>query len=133
VSKLTFAKLWARSYATWQAPGSTEIRISSLVVDGISTEVMKGFDVIQRRGRRAEVGGILLGRSGKDDIVVDDFEPVLCEHRFGPSFRLSDSDRSTWYETMQRIRQRGEFAVVGWYRTDTREEFALSEDDRELL
>jgi hypothetical protein len=94
---------------------------------------MKGADTIPGGGRRAEVGGILLGRSGKDEIVVDDFEPVLCEHRFGPSFRLSDSDRSTWYETMQRIRRRGEFAVVGWYRTDTREEFALSEDDRELL
>jgi hypothetical protein len=52
---------------------------------------------------------------------------------FGPSFRLSDSDRSTWRETVQRIRQRGEFAVVGCYQTDTREEFALSEDDRELL
>jgi hypothetical protein len=133
VSKLTFAKLWARSYATWQAPGSTEIRISSLVVDGISTEVMKGLDAIPPSGHRTEVGGILLGRSGKDEIVVDDFEAVLCEHSFGPSFRLSDSDRSTWQETVQRIRQRGEFAVVGWYRTDTREEFALSEDDRELL
>ena len=133
MSKLTFAKLWARSYATWQAPGSTEIRISSLVVDGISTEVMKGFDAPPPSGHRAEVGGILLGRSGKDEIVVDDFEPVLCERRFGPSFRLSDSDRSTWRETVQRIRQRGEFAVVGCYRTDTREEFALSEDDRELL
>jgi hypothetical protein len=33
-------------------------------------------------GHRAEVGGILLGRSGKDEIVVDDFEPVLCERRF---------------------------------------------------
>jgi hypothetical protein len=94
---------------------------------------MKGFDAIPRSGRRAEVGGILLGRSGKDEIVVDDFEPVLCEHRFGPSFRLSDSDRIAWRETVQRIRLRAEFAIVGWYRTDTREEFALSEDDRELL
>jgi hypothetical protein len=133
VSKLTFAKLWARSYASWQAPGSTEIRVSSLVVDGISAQVIKGLDAIPRSGRRAEVGGILLGRSGKDEIVVDDFEPVLCEHRFGPSFRLSDSDRIAWRETVQRIRQRGEFAIVGWYRTDTREEFALTEDDREVL
>jgi hypothetical protein len=133
VLKLTLARLLARSYASWQAPGSTEIRVSSLVVGGISTEVLKGFDAIPQSGRRAEVGGILLGRSGENEIVVDDFEPVLCEHRFGPSFRLSDSDRIAWRETVQRIRQREEFAIVGWYRTDTREEFALSEDDRELL
>ena len=131
--KLTVSKLWARSYASWQAPGSTEIRVSSLVVDGISTQDMKRFDAIPRSGRRAEVGGILLGKSGENEIVVDDFEPVLCEHRFGASFRLSDSDRIAWRETVQRIRQREEFAIVGWYRTDTREEFALSEDDRELL
>ena len=136
MSKLTIAKLRARSYASWQAPGSTEIRVSSLVVNGISTEVMKGVDAFPRNSRsdrRTEVGGILLGRSGKDEIVVDDFEPVLCEHSFGPSFRLSDSDRIAWRKTVQRIRQRGEFAVVGWYRTDTREEFALTEDDRVLL
>ena len=131
--KLTVSKLWARSYASWQALGSTEIRVSSLVVEGISTQDMKRFDAIPRSGRRAEVGGILLGKSGENEIVVDDFEPVLCEHRFGPSFRLSDSDRIAWRETVQRIRQREEFAIVGWYRTDTRDEFALSEDDRELL
>ena len=133
MSKLTFANLLARSYASWQAPGSIETRVSSLVVDGISAEVLKGFDAIPGRGRPAEVGGILLGRNEENEIVVDDFEPVLCEHRFGPSFRLSDSDRIAWRETVQRIRLRQEFAIVGWYRTDTREEFALCEGDRELL
>ena len=133
MSKLTFANLLARSYASWQAPGSIETRVSSLVVDGISAEVLKGFDAIPGRGRPAEVGGILLGRNEENEIVVDDFEPVLCEHRFGPLYRLSDSDRIAWREAVRRIRQREEFAIVGWYRTDSREEFALSKDDRELL
>ena len=109
------------------------IRVSSLVVDDISTQSMKQSDAIPHRGPGTEVGGILLGTSKENEIVVDDFEPVLCEHRFGPSFRLSDRDRIGWRETLQRIRQRGEVAIVGWYRTDTRQEFALSEDDRELL
>lgn len=109
------------------------IRVSSLVVDDISTQSMKQPDAIPHRGPGTEVGGILLGTRKENEIVVDDFEPVLCEHRFGPSFRLSDRDRIGWRETLQRIRQRGEVAIVGWYRTDTRQEFALSEDDRELL
>ena len=93
----------------------------------------KRSDTNPRRGRGAAVGGILLGRSEENEIVVDDLEPVLCEHRFGPFFRLSDSDRIDWRETLQRIRQREEVPIGGWYRTDTRQEFALNEDDRELL
>lgn len=131
--KLTLTKLRARSYASWQTPGSIKIRVSSLVVDDISAESMKRSDAIPSRACGPEVGGILLGTSKENEIVVDDFEPVLCEHRFGPSFRLSDSDRTGWRETLLRIRQREDLAVVGWYRTDTRQEFALSEDDRELL
>jgi len=109
------------------------IRVSSLVVDDIATEVMKRFDAIPGRGRGAEVGGILLGRREENEIIVDDFEPVLCDHRLGPSFRLSDSDRIGWRKTLQHIRQRGLSAIVGCYRTDTSQELALREDDRELL
>lgn len=129
--KLTLTKLWARSYASWQAPGSRAIRVSSLVVDYIAAEVVKRFEAIPGGG--AEVGGILLGRKEGNEIIVDDFEPVLCDHRFGPSFRLSDGDRIGWRETLQRIRQRELFAIVGCYRTDTSHELALREDDRELL
>lgn len=131
--KLTLTKLRARSYASWQAPGSTVIRVSSLVVDDISAESMNRSNAIPGRARGPEVGGILLGTSKETEIVVDDFEPVLCEHRFGPSFRLSDSDRIGWRETLLRVRQRADLAIVGWYRTDTRQEFALSDDDRELF
>ena len=131
--KLTLTKLWARSYASWQAPGSTVIRVSSLVVEGIAAEVMKRFDAIPYRGRGAEVGGILLGRSEENEVIVDDFEPVPCDHRFGPSFRLSDSDRIRWRETVQSIRQRELFAIAGCYRTDTSQEFTVREDDRELF
>src|SRR5262249_45954458 len=119
------------SYASWQAPGSTEIRVSSLVMDGIYTEVMKEFDAVDGRG--AEAGGILLGRCTESEIVVDDYEPVLCEYRFGPSFHLSGSDRSGLRETLERLREHEEFSIVGWYRSDTCQEFALGEEDRELL
>jgi len=109
------------------------IHVSSLVADGIYAEAMKGCDAIPRRGGEAEVGGILVGRRGENEIVVEDFEPVRCEHRFEPCFRLSDSDLVDWRETLQRFRQGKELATVGWYRSDTGTEVALGEDDRELL
>jgi hypothetical protein len=124
-------ELLTRSYATWQAPGSRAIRLSSLVMDGIYTEVMKDFDAVAGPG--AEAGGILLGRRTENEIVVDEYEPALCEYRFGPSFRLSDSDRIGLREKLERLRKHEALSIVGWYRSDTRQEFALDEEDRELL
>ena len=124
-------ELLTRSYATWQAPGSRAIRLSSLVMDGIYTEVMKDFDPVAGPG--AEAGGILLGRRTENEIVVDEYEPALCEYRFGPSFRLSDSDRIGLREKLERLRKHEALSIVGWYRSDTRQEFSLDEEDRELL
>jgi hypothetical protein len=127
----TLTELLTRSYASWQVHGSTVIRLSSLVMDGIYTEGMKDFDSVAGRG--VEVGGILLGRRTENEIVVDDYEQVLCEYRFGPSFRLSNSDRIGLRKTLERLRKHEGLSIVGWYRSDTRQEFALGEEDRELL
>ena len=127
----TLTELRARSYASWQAPGSTLIRVSSLVMDGIYTEVMKEFNSVAGRG--PEAGGILVGRRTENEIVVDDYKPVLCEYRFGPSFRLSDSDLIGLRDTLEDLGKHEDLSIVGWYRTDTRPEFALGEEDSESL
>src|SRR5258708_20442000 len=75
--KRTLTELLTRSYASWQPPGSRVIRLSSLVMDGIYTEVMKDFDPVAGRG--AEAGGLLLGRRTENEIVVYDYDPSLCE------------------------------------------------------
>ncbi len=129
--KRTLTELLTRSYASWQVTGSREIRLSSLVIDGIYTEVTKDFDAVAGRG--AEAGGILLGRRAENEIVIDDYEPVPCEYRFGPSFRLSDGDRIGLREMLERLRKLEALSIIGWYRSDTRQDFALGEEDRELL
>jgi len=102
-------------------------------MEGIRQEVSEAFAAVPRRG--AETGGILLGTREGDRIVVEDFEPVPCEHRFGPSYRLSDTDREAMAESVEWFRScsRPGLAVLGYYRSHTLPDFALSEEDEELL
>ena len=67
--------------------------------------------------------------------MVEDFEPVPCEHRFGPSYRLSDADREAMAESLDWFRAcaRPGLSVLGFYRSHTLPDFALSEADEELL
>ena len=78
-------------YLTCHAPELPPIAIRRRAMEGIHQEVSEAFTAAPHRG--AETGGILLGRREEDRIVVEDFEPVPSDHRFGPSYRLSDNDR----------------------------------------
>jgi len=101
-------------------------------VDGIVNETLAAFHAVPRRG--AEIGGVLLGRYEEDRILVEDFEPVVCEHRWGPSYILSDTDLLGLEETLQWCagRQSGP-AAVGFCRSHTRAEPGLDDRDRELF
>jgi hypothetical protein len=108
------------------------IRLAYDVVDRLYPEVMQGFGSVPKRG--AEVGGLLLGRSARDnalDVVVDDYVLVHCEHRHGPSFLLSDTDRELFAAAAGKWRRDNgaERYVVGYFRSNTRAEFSLSGDD----
>ncbi|MBL8227717.1 MAG: hypothetical protein JNL98_04545 [Bryobacterales bacterium] len=121
------------NYYLWEAPGkNTSIHLDYRVVDRLLVEVMRGFGAIPRRG--AEVGGILLGsvESGPGLVIrIDDFEPVVCEHRRGPSYLLSDADLAHYEEALLRHKYSPEKAVyaVGCYRSHTREGLSLSPED----
>jgi hypothetical protein len=120
-------------YVRWQVPGLPVITIRRRVADGIQTEVLNSFNAVPKRG--AEVGGILLGSQTEDGILIEDFEPVPCEHRFGPSYQLSPADYDTLRETLEwfRSQPRHDISIVGFYRSHTRPEFSLSEDDLKLF
>lgn len=120
-------------YVIWHAPDAPVIAIRRRVMEGIHHEVHEVFASVPRRG--AETGGILLGRIEGDRTVVEDFEPVPCEHRFGPSYRLSDGDRDFLRETLDWFRGEAQpgLAVLGFYRSHTQPDFGLSEEDEELL
>jgi hypothetical protein len=123
------------NYYLWEVPGKQiAIQLDFGVVDRLLVEVMRGFGAIPRRG--AEVGGILLGSAERGDrtiIRIDDFEPVACEHRRGPSYLLSDADRVLYEEALLRHRPSPgkQIYAVGCYRSHTREGISLSPEDLE--
>ena len=113
-------------------PSESSLHIVPRVQEGIASEELAG--VKASPGRGSEVGGILLGRRTETEIIVDDFEPVLCEHRFGPSYLLSDEDGQGLNESLEWFqRTRGQQSILGFYRSHTREGFPLDEQDAELF
>ena len=120
-------------YVTWHAPESPPIAIRRRAMEGIHQEVSEAFAAAPHRG--AETGGILLGRCEEDRIVVEDFEPVPSEHRFGPSYRLSDTDRQLLQETVEWFRGGAQpgLSVLGFYRSHTLPEVELCQEDEDLM
>ncbi|MBI3209223.1 MAG: hypothetical protein HYZ37_10040 [Candidatus Solibacter usitatus] len=120
-------------YYVWDPPGKkVVVHISLDVVDKLLMEVMRGFGSVPRRG--AEVGGILLGNSvpgEKITVHVDDYVPVVCEHKKGPSYLLSDADQKRFREAIDVHDYDGEKTVyaVGVFRSHTREGLSLEEAD----
>lgn len=123
-----------RSYL-WHSPGqrvSVDLRLD--VVDRMVVAIAEGM---QTPGRGVEVGGLLLGRvrreSGEVVVYVEDFEPVECEHAAGPSFMLSATDRHVLERRLRRRKDATLRSIVGFYRSNTRREFAVTIEDVALM
>ncbi len=103
------------------------------VTSGISLEVLTAFHAQPPSGN--EAGGILLGTRSGDPILVADFEPVLCEHRFGPCYALSDEDSRGLEESVQWFRddQESGLQVLGFYRSHARPDSSIDERDNLLM
>lgn len=107
------------------------------VVDRILLEVMRGFGAVPKRG--AEVGGILLGTAethgGRIVVNVEDFEAADCDHASGPSFILSEDDRTAFLESMDRWKRGPDRRIyaVGYYRGHTRDGICLAAEDLAIL
>ncbi len=86
--------------------------------------------------RRAEIGGLLLGaveRSrGAIAVRVEGFEPVNCEHAFGASYLLSGDDQRGLARRLRR-HNAASGAIIGFFRSNTRKEFALTPEDIDLM
>lgn len=125
------------SFYTWRAPGKpVVVHLSLGVVDRISQEAFEGLRALPRRG--AEVGGILLGAAERGEQVVVkivDSAPVLCGHYFGPSYVLTQDEKQAFQQVLARWKPlpgRSVYAV-GYYRSHTRDELFLSDDDVWLM
>ncbi len=121
----------------WSAPASNvTIHLEIEVLERLGTEVMRGFGAVPKRG--AEVGGLLLGtiEQGEQTIVrIEDFEPVGCGYKRGPSYLLSDEDGRAFADACRRWdRNLGEEAyAVGYYRSHTREGLNFAPEDAEVM
>jgi hypothetical protein len=121
-------------YYIWSPAGSpVTVRLAIELVDRLSAEIMTGFGTLPRRG--AEVGGILVGAIQGNVVRVDDFVPVPCEHRRGPSYLFSETDLQGFLEAFERVKfVPGKLNyAIGHYRSHTRDTDALGGEDYELM
>ncbi|MCW5981647.1 MAG: hypothetical protein KIT09_26420 [Bryobacteraceae bacterium] len=121
-------------YNRWTAPeADATVAFQTSVVRSLKDQALAAFHALPKRG--VEVGGVLFGRFVDDDplhIQVDGFEEVPCEHKFGPSFVLSETDREKLEEILARPPDPG-LSVVGYYRSCTGRDIALDPADEDLL
>src|SRR5215472_633392 len=123
------------SYYRWEAPGKpVAVSLSLEVVERLGPALRQGG---QASHRRAEIGGLLLGtvrRSGGLTVVeVNGFETIECEHAFGASYFLSGDEQRKLAERLHRRTSSGGATIVGFFRSNTRKEFALTIEDIDLM
>ncbi len=119
---------------TWEPSQSPlGIQYDSATLLRINREVLTAFRALAHGG--LEVGGVLFGNVEDNQVTVHGAEPVACEHAAGPSFVLSETDKSALEAKLgalnQRLAAEGQ-VVVGWYRSHTRSPLAMSTDDLTL-
>ncbi len=121
-------------YFNWDPEGSpVSIHLHLDAIDGIVRDVAEGFKSLPRRG--LEVGGLLLGRVETGDrprIWIEKYQRIECEHKFGPQFILDEGDKAGLEQAAASILAGGELAIVGLYRSHTRDGFQLEDPDFEL-
>jgi hypothetical protein len=106
------------------------------LIDRMECEVLRTFRAVTVRG--SEIGGVLLGRIEDGDgirtITIDECELVPCDYSRGPLYRLSDDDRRRMRQTVKHYATANEgLSVVGFFRSNTRRELAVDDEDREVF
>jgi hypothetical protein len=113
------------------ADGATLVSIPTSIVDQISAYVIGAYKSVPRRG--AEAGGILTGRlkiGRVTEISIAGFELISCDYRFGPSFILPDGGQAEFRSAMNHF---DASEILGYYRSNTRPDFAPQASDRETI
>ena len=112
------------------------VRLSLDMVDRLERDVLESFRAITARG--SEVGGLLLGRSDSGstaNTIIENYELFHCDYTRGPLFLLSDEEKGRLEDLIRRKKsipgQAG--AVVGFFRSNTRKELALDEEDLDIF
>ncbi len=99
-------------------------------MEAMHRDAIHAHKALPRRG--VETGGILLGHADAEGICVRNYHPLPCEHRFGPTWRLSDADVGVLEAALESLRQ-GDLKIVGMYRSDTSLDPRPTPEDRRLF
>ena len=126
--------LLADDSAWWCHALSAEVRCAPAVLENVRAVAVDGLKKLGRGG--IETGGILFGLRTSDSIRILAARPLECEHRFGPSFVLSDNDEAglrRMLEPANRDEETRPLEPLGLYIAHTRRGFNLTENDIVLL
>jgi len=118
-------------FGTWVVPESpVDVEYSLVVIEEIRQVVADGFQRLQRGG--IEVGGVLYGTREDRVVRILAMREIACEHARGPTFHLSENDRSALTAQLARdkedMRLEG-LLVVGWFLSHTRSDITLQQSD----
>lgn len=115
----------------WDSPDDgRRVLLSERIVLELRTLAINGFVALPRRG--VEVGGILFGEAGSGEVRIEGFEEVSCEHRYGPSYALSEADRAVLSEILA-ARRGGRLPVVGFFRSFTARDPVIEQADETFV
>jgi hypothetical protein len=109
------------------------IECSHAVFEQILADVEHGFYSVPHGG--AEMGGVLYGSYDGMRILIQAANPLVCEHAYGPSFKLSVMDCLRLAALLQLPRSKPDLAgmvVLGWYHSHTRSEISFAGADIQI-
>jgi TonB family protein len=127
----------ASAFYLWEvAEKETSIQLSLDVVERLEREVIESFKAVTKRG--SEIGGLLLGKAstaGRRAVIIEEYETVQCDYSRGPLYLLAEADKARVQSALQRRKTSPDkrLSVVGYFRSNTRKDLALDDDDLALI
>jgi hypothetical protein len=112
------------------ATGPFTIECLPRVLDDVRLAAVDAFFALPHGG--IEIGGILLGSVEDGHITVVDSIPFECDHASGPSFVISVKGQTYFGDLLRGSENDPDRQPVGWYRSNRREEIALTFDDLDI-
>ena len=115
----------------WEALGGRRVLLGASVVQGLRARAIEALLALPRRG--LEIGGLLYGHVEPEALRIEAFQEVPCEHRYGPSYALSEADLQRFSELLDQHAHTGTTPVAGLFRSFTGREPQIAVDDEKFV
>jgi hypothetical protein len=115
----------------WETSDGRRVLYRESAVRDLRQLAIAGFTSLPRRG--LEVGGLLFGAEVDGETVIEASEPTPCEHRYGPSFALSEADRTGLRDLIAERRSADMPPLAGFFRSFTGRDPIIEEADESFI